>query len=90
VKPESIESVRELVTAHPGKCPLFLCFLKPTGEVIFVDTHERFAVKPSRALQSAADDLFGEDTYYVKVDTSLPERQLRRWERKSDGADNGD
>jgi hypothetical protein len=28
------------------------------------------------------DHLFGEETYYAKVDTSLPERQQRRWERK--------
>ena len=34
-------------------------------------------------LQQAADDRFGEETYYAKVDTSLPER-LRRWERKSE------
>ena len=32
----------------------------------------RFSVAPSRELQQAADDLFGEETYYAKVDTSLP------------------
>ena len=84
--PQAIESVRDLVAAHPGKCPLLLCFLKPGGEVIFVETHERFSVAPSRELQQAADKLFGEDTYYVKVDTSLPERAPRRWERRADDA----
>jgi hypothetical protein len=34
--------------------------------------------------------LFGEDTYYVKVDTTLPERQARRWERKGDSGGGGD
>jgi hypothetical protein len=34
-------------------------------------------------LQHAADELFGENTYYVKADTSLPERQQRRWERRN-------
>jgi DNA polymerase-3 subunit alpha len=82
VKPEQLDSVRELVAAHAGKCPLFLCFCKPTGEAIFVETHERFFVAPSRQLQQAADGLFGEETYYAKVDTSLPERVQRRWERK--------
>jgi hypothetical protein len=82
VKPEQLDSVRELVAAHAGKCPLFLCFRKPTGEAIFVETHERFFVAPSRQLQQAADELFGEETYYAKVDTSLPERVQRRWERK--------
>jgi len=73
-----------LVAAHPGKCPLLLCFVRPTGEVIFVETHERFRVKPSRQLQQDVDRMFGEDTYYVKVDSSLPERAPRRWERRAD------
>ena len=86
LKPENLESIRELIAAHPGKCPLFLCFMRPTGEVIFIEPHERFAVMPSRELQAAADDQFGEETYYVKVDTSLPERVQKRWERRGDSA----
>jgi DNA polymerase-3 subunit alpha len=85
LKPEHLESVLELVMAHRGKCPLFLCFVRPTGEVIFVETHDQFFVTPSRALQQAADDCFGEETYYAKVDTSLPERAPRRWERRPEG-----
>jgi DNA polymerase-3 subunit alpha len=82
LKPEQMEQIRELVAAHPGKCPLLLCFMRPTGGVIFVDTNDRFSVTPSLALQQAADTLLGEDTYYAKVDTSLPEKQRRAWERK--------
>ena len=88
LQPESITAVQELVAAHPGKCPLFLCFQKPTGEAIFVQPHERYSVLPSRQLQAAADQQFGEDTYYVKVDMSLPEKQ-NRWGRKGESA-NGD
>jgi DNA polymerase III subunit alpha len=84
LRPENLESVRDLVAAHPGKCPLFLCFVRPTGQVIFVETNQRFFVAPSRALQHAAEDLLGEETYYAKVDTSLPERAPRRWERRAD------
>ena len=80
---QRLDEVRDLVAAHPGKCPLLLCFVKPGGEIIFVETHERFSVRPSRQLQHAADELFGENTYYVKADTSLPERQQRRWERRN-------
>jgi DNA polymerase-3 subunit alpha len=83
LKPEHLDAARELVAAHAGKCPLFLCFTRPTGEIIFVETHERFYVTPSRELQEAADQRFGKDTYYVKVDTSLPERQ-QRWSRRAD------
>ncbi len=85
LKPESITAVHELVTAHTGRCPLFLCFMRPTGEVIFVEPNERFFVTPSHQLQQRADELFGEDTYYVKVDTSLPEKQ-QRWGRKTESS----
>ncbi|MST93979.1 MAG: DNA polymerase III subunit alpha [Pedosphaera sp.] len=83
LQPANLDSVRDLVTAHPGKCPLFLCFMRPTGEVIFIEPHDRFFVTPSRQLQEAADNQFGEETYYVKVDTSLPEKQ-QRWARKTE------
>jgi len=82
LKPEQIESVLELVAAFPGKCPLLLSFMRPGGGVIFMDTNERFSVTPSLELEQAANKLFGEETYYAKVDASLPERQ-RRWERKN-------
>ncbi len=85
LKPDQVDSVRELVAAHPGKCPLLLCFMRPGGEVVFVDTNERFNVAPSLELQQEADARFGEETYYAKVDTSLPERQSR-WPRKTENA----
>ena len=90
LKPDDLVSVQELIAAHPGKCPFFLCFKQPGGGIIFMETHEKFAVAPSRALQQAADERFGEETYYVKVDASLPERTPRRWERRTDsGSDEG-
>jgi DNA polymerase-3 subunit alpha len=88
LQPESMESVRNLVTAHAGRCPLFLCLMRPTGEVIFIEPNERYFVTPSRQLQEAADNQFGEETYYVKVDMTLPEKQ-QRWGRKN-GSSNGD
>jgi DNA polymerase III subunit alpha len=83
LQPEQMESVRELVMAHAGKCPLFLCFMQPAGEACFMETNERYAVTPSLKLQHDADALLGEGTYYVKVDTTLPERQ-QRWPRKTE------
>jgi DNA polymerase-3 subunit alpha len=81
---ESLVQIRDLAAAHAGKCPLFLCFRQPAGELVFVSTHENFFVTPSLALEKAVNDLLGEETYYAKVDTSLPERQRRNWERKPD------
>jgi len=83
--PEGLESVRGLAEKFPGRCPLFLCLIRPSGEIIFIETHEKYFVTPSGQLQQAADELFGEETYYAKVDSSVPERQPRRWERRAEG-----
>jgi len=85
VKPEDLDGIREIVAANPGKCPLLLCFMQPGGGIVFMDTNERFAVTPSLKLQHEADARFGEETYYAKVDTSLPERQSR-WPRKTESS----
>src|SRR5438132_42415 len=82
VTPDQLDLIHEMVAGFPGKCPLFLCFKRPAGEIVFVETHERFSVLPSIELQKAVDGLFGEETYYAKVDTAAPERAPRRWERK--------
>jgi DNA polymerase-3 subunit alpha len=83
LKPEDVEAVRELVGAHPGKCPLLLCFMRPAGETIFMDTNERFGVAPSLKLQQDVDARFGKETYYAKVDMTLPEKARRSWEKKN-------
>ena len=82
LQPDQLESARDLVAGHPGKCPLFLCFMQPAGEVYFIQANDRFAVTPSLELQHEADARFGEGTYYAKVDSTLPERQSR-WPRKA-------
>jgi hypothetical protein len=56
--------------------------MRPSGEIVFIETHERYYVSPSRELEKAVEAEFGEDSYYVKVDTSLPERHGRRWEKR--------
>ena len=82
LQPEDLTKVQELVAAHAGKCPLFLCFMRPEGGTVFVGTHEKFGVAPSLELEHAANKLFGEQTYYAKVDASLPEKAKRSWEKK--------
>jgi DNA polymerase-3 subunit alpha len=81
--PEGLENIRDVAVANPGKTPLFLCLKRPGGEIIFLETHDKFWVAPSRELQNVIDEQFGEETYYAKVDTALPERAPRRWEKKS-------
>ena len=82
--PERLEQARTLVGQYPGKCPLFLCLRFSSGAVVFLETHDRYWVAPSRELEHAVDAMFGEDTYYAKVDTSLPERTQRRWAKRGD------
>jgi DNA polymerase-3 subunit alpha len=90
LQPDDMIKVQELVAAHPGKCPLLLCFMRPGGGTVFMDTNERFSVAPSLELEHAANKLFGEETYYAKVDTSLPEKARRSWEKKNGGNNDGE
>ncbi len=83
LQPEDLARIQELIATHPGKCPLLLCFMRPGGGTVFMDTNERFNVAPSLELEHAANKLFGEETYYAKVDTSLPEKTRRSWEKKN-------
>ena len=90
LRPEHFDAALQLATANPGKCPLLLCLTQPGGAIIFIAAHDRFAVQPSLALQKAADEMFGEETYYAKVDTALPERQKKAWERRGGDGGNGE
>jgi DNA polymerase III subunit alpha len=90
LKPEDVDTVRELVAKYPGKCPLLLCFMRPAGETIFMDTNERFGVVPSLKLQQDVDTRFGKETYYAKVDMTLPEKARRSWEKKNGSSGGND
>ena len=57
-----------------------------TGRQEFLPGTHGIQLQP-RQFQEAADHAFGKDTYYAKVDTSLPERAKRQWERRPE--DNG-
>jgi hypothetical protein len=69
---------------------LFLCLKWPGGEVVFIEAHEKYRLKPSLDLQKAVDERFGEETYYAKVETTLPQRAPRQWEKKSYGGNGED
>jgi len=87
LQPEDLAKVAALVTAHPGKCPLYLCFMRPEGGSIFIEAHDRFGVAPSIELEHAANREFGDKTFYAVVDKTLPEKARRSWEKK--GSPNG-
>ena len=87
---EQLTQIHQLVMAHPGKCPLLLCFRQSSGELVYIEPNEHFSVAPSRALQQAVDELLGEGSYYAKIDTTLPERAQRRWEGKPKNGGGGE
>jgi DNA polymerase-3 subunit alpha len=84
-----LDTARTLVQRHPGQCPLFLCLMQPGGAAVFIETHEHYRVLPSPALEKEANEMFGEGTYYARVDTSAPVRQARRWERNEETRNGG-
>jgi len=89
LQPDDMAKVAELVAAHPGRCPLYLCFMRPEGGTIFVEAHDRFGVAPSIELEHAANRQFGDKTFYAVVDRNLPEKARRSWEKKGN-SNNGD
>jgi DNA polymerase-3 subunit alpha len=90
LQPKDIDEVQAMLAAQPGKCPLFICLRQPSGETVIIEAHERFYVIPSQKLQQDIDARFGEGTYYAKVDTSLPERPRRNWEKKGGNGGGGE
>jgi DNA polymerase-3 subunit alpha len=84
-----LEAARSIAQAHPGKCPFFLCLIRPAGEVVFIEANEKYGVAPSLALQGAFETRFGKDAYFPKVDTSLPDKPSRRWPRRANGGGAG-
>jgi DNA polymerase-3 subunit alpha len=89
LKPDDMVKAQTLVAAHAGKCPLVLCFLRPEGGSVFIETNSRFGVTPSLELEHEVNRQFGDKTYYAIVDKVLPEKQRRGWEKKN-GSANGD
>jgi hypothetical protein len=85
--PERLTEVQGLISSFPGRVPLFLQIRMPTGEAVFIEAHERFSVLPSREFAAEADRLFGEQTFYANVDTSLPEPKRKVWEKKTSNGD---
>jgi hypothetical protein len=83
---QQLETARDLALAHPGQCPLFLCLIRPTGEIVFLETNQKFSVSPSLQLQQAVQERFGQEAYYAKVDTAVPESPARKW-GKGNGSD---
>ena len=87
---ELYQKAHDIVKAHPGRCPVFLCVELAGGELVFIEAHEKLSVTPSLGLQQAIEALLGESSYYAKPDNSLPEKIQPKWARKGSSNNSGD
>ena len=87
--PEKMEELHGLATSHAGRCPLFLCIRQQGGRLVFIDTSEKHFVRPSVKLRDEVNEMLGPDSYYAKVDTTLPEPAKRQWQRKETNGNGG-
>ncbi|MGA0332729.1 MAG: OB-fold nucleic acid binding domain-containing protein, partial [Kiritimatiellia bacterium] len=66
VEGEKLRALREKLVAHRGGTPLHFCVSFPAGERVFLDSAAEFKIHPSHNFKRAVEDLFGEDTVFVK------------------------
>ena len=88
--PEKMDHIHGLATSHPGRCPLYLCFKQQDGRLVFIETSEQLFVRPSEQLRNEVNEMLGPDSYYAKVDTTLPEPAKRQWPRKETDGNGGE
>ena len=79
-----LETARTIIEAHKGAVTLFLALKLPGGQVAYLEPNSHFSVAPSNAFETAITDNFGPGAYHAVADRSLPERALRKWERRGD------
>ena len=84
-----LDNLRVLCEAHNGSVQVLLRLQLADGVMAFLELNDRYFVTPSLPLEQAVNEAFGPDAYFAKADTSLPERALRKWERKGNGGGGG-
>jgi DNA polymerase-3 subunit alpha len=79
---EKIKDLHQLLSATPGRCPVWLVFIHPAGPKIFLEVHERISVDPGLELQRAVESILGEGSYHANVNMDLPNKKQKRWAKK--------
>ncbi len=79
---EKIKDLHQLLSATPGRCPVWLVFIHPKGPKIFLEVHERISVDPGLELQRAVESILGEGSYHANVNMDLPNKKQKRWAKK--------
>jgi hypothetical protein len=87
---EVLDKVKQLLRLHPGRTPVVICIEYPTGEKVFLDTHNSYKVTPDEKLIEDIERVLGEESVYVAVNPA-PCRKARegrrRWTRETEAPD---
>ena len=62
-----LDSLKNILTKHRGKIPVFLNFEQPTGKVVSVSTGRNYAVKPDDSLIEELESLCGNGAIKLKT-----------------------
>ena len=64
-----------------------------TTEIYTLSLHDalrsKYFVRPSVKLRDEVNEMLGPDSYYAKVDTTLPEPAKRQWQQKETNGNGG-
>jgi len=87
-EPETLLQIEQVLTAHQGSVPVLFCFMYPDGRLVFLEAHDRYCVTPGEPFVQAVENLVGEDTVWLKVDTdklttATNARTARPWDRRN-------
>jgi DNA polymerase-3 subunit alpha len=82
-----LSQVQDIVRHHRGNVPVVFCFIRPDGELVFMEAHEHFAVTPTEKLVRELEAVLGEDAVWLKVDADRKsnENGARRERRYANG-----
>ena len=83
----TLSRVQEVLRKHKGEVPVMFCFMYPEGKLVFLEAHEHFSVSPTQQFVRDVEEILGEDSVWLKVDTEKlaatnEVRRSRPWEQR--------
>ncbi|MBT3192413.1 MAG: DNA polymerase III subunit alpha [Verrucomicrobia bacterium] len=81
----SLLKVKDIIRLHPGRIPVIICLVQPSGEKIMIGTESAFHVLPTASLLHELEQELGEKTVFVQTKrTPLKngEPKKKPWEKR--------
>lgn len=79
---DALGRVQALLRNHKGNVPVLFCFMYPDGKLVFLEAHEHFSVAPTQKFVREVEEILGEDTVWLKVDTEKMSAAMREARRE--------